>query len=120
MLVLGLGYLVIAGLESVAGRLEAGGATLLELAITLNLVHWTAGLTAVGASIASEQAATLAARAAVLLFLVLSVAAFAARDWTGDLLGFAGPVPWTYPILHLVTALLAVMGAALVPPVRRP
>jgi hypothetical protein len=119
VLVLGLGYVVIAALESVTGRLEVGGATLLELATTLNLVHWAVGLLAVGASLASDRAAALVARGAFIVFLALSVAGFAAGGWAGNLLGFAEPVPWAYPILHLVTALYALAGADLVPPLGR-
>jgi hypothetical protein len=45
-----------------------------------------------------------------IVFVVVSILGLVARDFTGDLLGFKGPLPWSYNIVHIATAALALFA----------
>lgn len=44
------------------------------------------------------------------VFVILTVWGFVARDSLGSFLGFSGPLPWSYNIVHLLTAIAALIA----------
>ena len=56
------------------------------------------------------MAAKLVARVVGVVFVVVTILGFVAREFTGKLLGFGGDLPMSYNIVHLATAVLALFA----------
>ncbi len=111
-LIFGIAYIAVALLEDILGGsgLKIGSTLVLKVTVLQNIIHWTVGLAVLGSFFAGEMAAKMAARVVGLVFVLVTVLGFAARTFTGKLLGFHGPLPWSYNLVHLATAVFALIG----------
>ena len=112
-LVFGIAYLLVALLEILIARdggWPKGDSPILEFTAIQNVVHWAVGIVVLGSFFAGEGAARTVARIVGIVFVVLTVWGFVDRDGLGDLLGFDGPLPTSYNIVHLATAILALFA----------
>ncbi len=111
-LVFGIAYIGVSLLEVLLGRdgLRIGGTQILELTAVQNAVHWAVGIVVLGSFFAGEVAARTVARVIGIVFVIVTIWGFVARDSLGDLFGFDGPLPWSYNIVHLVTAAVALFA----------
>ena len=112
-LVFGIAYLAVAALEVGlkifgSGTLTAGGQVILKVTPVQNAIHWAVGLVVLGSFFAGTPTAKAVARGVGLVFLLVSGLGIFARTFTGNLLGFHGPLPWSYNVVHIAT-----MAAAL-------
>ncbi|MDQ4143331.1 MAG: DUF4383 domain-containing protein [Actinomycetota bacterium] len=111
-LVFGIAYVSVALLEIALGSngLTIGNTTILKVTAAQNLIHWLVGLVVLGSYFAGEVAARTVARVIGIVFVIVTVLGFFARDLTGQLLGFDGPLPWSYNLVHLATAAVALFA----------
>ncbi len=111
-LVFGIAYLAVALLEVIlgSGGLTVGDTVILRVTPVQNAIHWIVGLAVLGSFFAGESAARTVAQAIGIVFVIVTALGFVARDLTGQLLGFDGPLPWTYNIVHLATAAVALFA----------
>ena len=111
-LVFGLAYLGVSLTELLMRdqTVAAGGTTLLEFTVMHNIIHWATTAVVLGSFFAGEHAAKMVARAVGIVFLAVTLLGVLARDFTGDLLGHGGPLPWSYNIVHAATALFALLA----------
>ena len=111
-LVFGIAYLLVALLEVVLGSsgLALGDTVILRVTPVQNAIHWIVGLAVLGSFFAGEIAARTVARVIGIVFVVVTLLGFVARDLTGQLLGFGGPLPWSYNLVHLATAAVALFA----------
>ena len=112
-LVFGIAYLAVAVLEDGlrifgSGTLMAGSQVVLKVTPVQNAIHWAVGLVVLGSFFAGTPTAKAVARGVGLVFLLVSGLGIFARTFTGNLLGFHGPLPWSYNVVHIAT-----MAAAL-------
>jgi hypothetical protein len=111
-LVFGIAYLSVALLEVILGSsgLAVGDTVILRVTPVQNAIHWIVGLAVLGSFFAGEIAARTSARVIGIVFVVVTLLGFVARDLTGQLLGFDGPLPWSYNLVHLATAAVALFA----------
>jgi hypothetical protein len=111
-LIFGIAYVGVAVLEDALGGAgwKIGGTVILRVTALQNLIHWVVGVAVLGSFFAGEIAAKLVARVIGLVFVLVTVLGFAARTFTGKVLGFHGPLPWSYNIVHLATAAAALVA----------
>jgi hypothetical protein len=111
-LVFGIAYLGVALLEVILGSqgLHIGGQTILRVTPAQNAIHWLVGAAVLGSFFAGNAIAKLVARTVGGVFVLVTVLGFSARNLTGHLLGFHGPLPWSYNIVHLATAVAALFA----------
>lgn len=111
-LIFGIAYVGVALLEVILGSsgLKIGDTLLLKVTLLQNVIHWAVGIVVLGSFFAGDVAAKMVARVIGIVFVLVTVVGFVARDLTGDLLGFSGPLPWSYNIVHLITALAALFA----------
>lgn len=111
-LIFGLTYLAVALIEIMIGSegLAAGNFTILQFTGIQNAIHWIVGLVVLGSFFVGESAAKMTARIIGTVFVLLTVLGFVARDLTGEILGFDGPLPWSYNLVHLLTAAAALFA----------
>jgi hypothetical protein len=111
-LVFGIAYVAVALLEDIVGSSgwKVGGTYILKLTWEQNLVHWGVGVVVLGSFFAGEVAAKIVARIVGLVFVLVTILGFAAREFTGKLLGFGGDLPMSYNYVHLATAILALFA----------
>ncbi|HVL32632.1 MAG TPA: DUF4383 domain-containing protein [Actinomycetota bacterium] len=111
-LVFGLTYLAVALIEVLLGDggLRIGDTTILELTALQNAIHWLVGLVVLGSYFMGERAAKMTARVIGIVFVALTILGFVAREFTGELLGFEGALPWSYNLVHLITAIAALFA----------
>lgn len=111
-LVFGIAYVAVAVLEDILGASgwKVGGTYILKLTWEQNLIHWGVGVAVLGSFFVGEVAARLVARIVGVVFLLVTVLGFAARDFTGKLVGFGGNIPMSYNYVHLATAVLALFA----------
>jgi hypothetical protein len=111
-LIFGIVYVGVALLEVILGSdgLRIGGTTILKVTVVQNLIHWAVGVVVLGSYFAGEVAAKMVARAIGIVFVLVTLLGIVARDFTGDLLGFDGPLPWSYNVVHLITAAVALFA----------
>jgi hypothetical protein len=108
----GIAYVAVAVLEVILGSdgLRIGGTTILEVTVIQNLIHWAVGIAVLASYFAGEVAARTVARVIGIVFVVVTLLGIFARDFTGELLGFDGPLPWSYNVVHLITAAVALFA----------
>lgn len=111
-LIFGIAYLAVAILEDVLGSKGwvAGDAIILKVTGVQNAIHWIVGLAVLGSFFAGEMAAKMVSRVVGIVFVVVSLLGIFARTFTGKLLGFHGPLPWSYNIVHVATAIFALVA----------
>lgn len=111
-LVFGVAYVGVALVELILGGAgwKIGDTTVLEVTAAQNVIHWAVGIAVLGSFFAGEVAARATARAVGIVFVLVTLLGFVARDFTGNLLGFDGPLPWSYNIVHLLTAAVALFA----------
>jgi hypothetical protein len=111
-LVFGIAYLAVAVLEVALGSngLKIGGTTILQIQLVQNLIHWAVGLAVLGSFFAGENTAKLVARAVGIVFVVVALLGLFVEPLTGQLLGFAGALPMSYNIVHVLTAAAALFA----------
>jgi uncharacterized protein DUF4383 len=111
-LIFGIAYIGVALLEDILGGsgLKIGSTLILKVTVLQNIIHWTVGVVVLGSFFAGAMAAKMVARAIGLVFVLVTVLGIVARTFTGKLLGFHGPLPWSYNIVHLATAVLALVA----------
>jgi hypothetical protein len=111
-LVFGIAYVVVAVVEDVLGSsgLSVGGATILKVTPVQNAIHWLVGVAVLGSFFAGETAARLVARIVGVVFVVVTLLGVFARHLTGELLGFHGNLPWSYNVVHALTAVAALIA----------
>lgn len=111
-LVFGIAYLAVALLEVIlgSGGLTLGETVILRVTPAQNAIHWIVGLAVLGSFFAGESASRTVAQAIGIVFVIVTALGFVARDLTGQLLGFDGPLPWSYNIVHLATAAVALFA----------
>jgi hypothetical protein len=112
-LVFGIAYVAVALIEDIAGGgtgISVSGHTLLKLTATQNVIHWAVGIVVLGSFFVGELAAKMVARAVGIVFVVVSLLGLVARHFTGKLLGFHGSLPWSYNVIHIATAILALFA----------
>lgn len=111
-LIFGIAYLAVAILEDVLGSkgLVVGGTTILKVTAVQNAIHWAVGLAVLGSFFAGEMAAKMVSRVVGIVFVLVSLLGIVARTFTGKLLGFDGPLPWSYNIVHVATAIFALIA----------
>jgi hypothetical protein len=111
--VFGIAYIAVALIEDIAGGgkgITAGSHTLIKLTATQNVIHWVVGLGVLGSFFRGEAVAKMVARIVGIVFVVVSLLGIVARVFTGKLLGFHGPLPWSYNLIHVLTAILALFA----------
>ena len=111
-IVFGITYIAVALIEDILGSsgLSIGGTLVLKVTPQQNAIHWAVGLVVLISALIGELAATWVARIVGVVFVAITVWGFVARDSLGSLLGFKGPLPWSYNIVHLVTAAAALFA----------
>lgn len=111
-LVFGIVYIAVALLEDIIGSdgWKIGDTTILDFAGVQNAIHWAVGIVVLGSYFAGEAAARMVARIIGVVFVLVTLLGFVARDWTGDLLGYDGGLPWIYNFVHLLTAAVALFA----------
>ena len=111
-LIFGIAYIAVAVLELIVGGSgwKVGDTYILKLTWEQNLIHWGVGVAVLGSFFAGEVAARTVARVVGVVFLLVTILGFAAREFTGKLLGFGGDLPMSYNIVHLATAILALFA----------
>lgn len=112
-LVFGIAYIAVALIEDIAGGgvgVKVGNHILLTLTATQNAIHWVVGIAVLASFFAGELVARMVARVVGIVFVVVSLSGILARTFTGKALGFHGPLPWSYNIIHVVTAILALFA----------
>lgn len=114
-LVFGLAYLAVAALEVGlkvfgSGSLVIGNQTILKITLLQNAIHWIVGLAVLGSFFAGAAVAKLVARGVGLVFLLVSGLGIFASTFTGKLLGFQGPLPVSYNIVHVATMVAALFA----------
>jgi hypothetical protein len=111
-LIFGIAYLGVALTEVILGKSgwKIDGVTILKITALQNAVHWLVGVVVLGSFFAGEMAARWVARVIGGVFVILTVWGFVARDSLGSFLGFSGPLPWSYNIVHLLTAIAALIA----------
>lgn len=111
-LIFGIAYVAVALLEDILGAdgLRMGSTYILKLTAIQNVIHWAVGIAVLGSFFAGETAAKMVARVVGIVFVLVTVLGFVARSFTGDLLGFDAPLPWSYNIVHLATAAFALFA----------
>jgi hypothetical protein len=108
-LIFGITYIVVALLLGGDG-LVIGDTTILQLTGLQNAVHWLIGIVVLASYASGEAGAKATARVIGVVFLLLTLAGFMARETVGDLLGFDGPLPWSYNIVHALSAVAALFA----------
>jgi hypothetical protein len=106
-LVFGVAFLLVALIESVMGTWRAGNVILADFTLTQNIIHWITGLALLGAYFAPEYVAKGFARTFGIIYILVALLGIAARTWTGQLVGYEGPLPWIYNLEH---AALGIFG----------
>lgn len=111
-LIFGIAYIAVALVEAVLGSkgLHIGGQLILKITPLQNAVHWIVGLGVLASYFAGNVAARVTARVVGWVFVGLTLLGLVARDFTGRLLGFHAPLPWSYNIVHAATALFALFA----------
>lgn len=111
-LIFGIAYIGVALLEDILGGsgLKIGSTLVLKVTVLQNIIHWTVGVVVLGSFFAGETQAKMVARIVGLVFVLVTILGFVARSFTGKLFGFHGPLPWSYNVVHLATAIFALIG----------
>lgn len=111
-LVFGVAYIGVSLVELIFGEITLGETVILERTTLQNIVHWAVGLVVLGSFFAGEAAARTVARIVGIVFLILVIWGFVAPESLGGLLGYGEnePIPMSYNIIHLLTALLALFA----------
>ena len=112
-LVFGIAYIAVALIEDIAGGgrgITLNGHAVLRLSTAQNVIHWAVGVVVLGSFFAGERAAKMVARVIGVVFVVVSILGIVARTSTGKALGFHGPLPWSYNLIHIATAILALFA----------
>jgi len=114
-LVFGIAYLGVATLEVGlkvfgSGTLTAGSQVLLRITPLQNTIHWLVGVVVLGSFFAGTAVAKMVARGVGLVFLLVSGLGIFASTFTGKLLGFHGPLPVSYNVVHVATAVAALFA----------
>lgn len=111
-LIFGIAYVGVALLEVILGDsgLRFGDTVVLQVTVLQNIIHWAVGIVVLGSFFAGETVARTVARIIGVVFVLVTVLGFVARDFTGELLGFDGALPWSYNIVHLATAVVALFA----------
>lgn len=111
-LAFGIAYVGVALTEVIlgSGGLSVGGQTILMMTPLQNAIHWLVGIAVLGSFFVGESVARNVARAVGIVFVAVTLLGFVARDLTGSLLGFGGPIPWSYNVVHLATAIFALVA----------
>ena len=111
-LIFGIAYIGVALLEDILGGsgLKIGSTLVLKVTALQNIIHWTVGVVVLGSFFAGETQAKMVARIVGLVFVLVTILGFVARTFTGKLFGFHGPLPWSYNVVHLATAIFALIG----------
>ncbi len=111
-LVFGIAYIAVAVLEDILGTsgLKVGGATILQVTVVQNLIHWVVGLGVLGSFFAGERIAKLVARTVGIVFVLVTILGFFVEPLTGQVLGFSGGLPISYNVVHLLTAAAALFA----------
>ncbi len=109
-LVFGIAYLGVTAVELILGSsgYKVGSQLILKATPEQTTIHALVGLAVLGSFFAGDAVAKLVARAVGIVFVAVSALGIFARTFTGKLLGFHGPLPWSYNAVHLLT-----MAAAL-------
>lgn len=110
--VFGITYLGVALTEVLLGSSgwRIDGNVILKLTALQNAVHWIVGAAVLASAVIGETAARMVARVVGIVFVVLTVWGFVDRESLGTVLGFDGPLPWSYNIVHLVTGAAALFA----------
>ncbi len=103
-LVFGIAYLAVALTEAIA---QSALKPILQFTGIQNAIHWTVGAAALLSFFGGEATAKLVARAIGIVFVVVTVFGVVARGTAGDVLGFPGALPWSYNVVHALTAVAA-------------
>jgi hypothetical protein len=110
-IVFGLAYLAVAALEIVllatGTFVEIGNVTIFKFALLQNIIHWTVGLVVFGSFFAGEYWAKYVARIVGVVFVLVSLLGIFLPKFTGQLLGFSGNLPFSYTVVHILTAAAA-------------
>lgn len=111
-LIFGIAYVGVALLEDIIGTdgWRAGSTVILKLTAVQNVIHWAVGIAVLGLFFVGEVAAKMVARVVGLVFVVVTIWGFVARTSLGKVFGFHGPLPWSYNIIHLLTAAFALFA----------
>lgn len=111
-LVVGGVYLLVALAEGVIGidGWRIGGTYILQPVAPHTVIQWSLGLVLIGSFFAGGAAARLVLGAAAVILLAVSIWGFLDRTSLGHILGHEGALPWSYQVIHLATALLAVFA----------
>lgn len=111
-LIFGITYVAVALIELILGSegLVIGDTTILKVTGLQNAVHWLVGVGVLASYAAGEVAAKMTARIVGVVFVLLTVLGLVARDLTGDILGFPDGLPWSYNIVHALSAAAALFA----------
>lgn len=111
-LIFGIAYIGVALLEDILGGsgLKLGSTLILKVTAVQNTIHWAVGLVVLGSFFAGDVAAKMVARVIGIVFVLVTLLGFVARTFTGKLLGFHAALPWSYNIVHLATAVFALIA----------
>jgi hypothetical protein len=111
-LIFGIAYVAVALTEDILGSSgwRIGGTTILQLTAVQNVIHWSVGVVVLGSFFAGEVAVKIVARVVGIAFVLVSLLGIVAQTFTGKLLGFDGPLPWSYNIVHIATAVFALIA----------
>jgi hypothetical protein len=103
-LIFGIAYIGVALVEVIAqDALEP----VLEYTAFQNAVHWAVGVVVLISFFAGEVAAKLVARVVGIVFVALTLWGVFARESLGDFLGYGHALPWSYNVVHALTAAAA-------------
>lgn len=111
-LIFGITYVAVALIEVLLGGdgLVIGDTTILKLTGLQNAVHWLVGIGVLASYASGENGAKVTARVVGVVFVLLTALGFVARDLTGDIFGFEGGLPWTYNVVHMLSAIAALFA----------
>jgi hypothetical protein len=103
-LIFGITYIGVALVEVIA---QDSLKPVLEFTAIQNAVHWAVGILVLVSFFAGEAVAKLVARIVGVVFVGLTLWGVFARASLGDFLGFGHPLPWSYNVVHALTAVVA-------------
>jgi hypothetical protein len=103
-LIFGITYLAVALTEAIA---QDALKPVLEFSAFQNGVHWAVGAVVLISFFAGEVVAKLVARVIGVVFVALTLWGVFARDSLGTFLGYDHALPWSYNVVHALTAAVA-------------
>jgi hypothetical protein len=98
----GVAFALLTALELVIGQWAVGEADILLRTTKSNLLHWAVALVLLGAFFSGLEASRIAVRVVGTILAGIGAWGLLSPSTLGDFLGYAGEIPSSYAVLHLL------------------